>query len=383
MKFDSNRSLGLALVFVTAVIWVASSFITESLVTETPGSSREKLPPFLLTYLATSLFTLYLPFIHLRQWLEECWEAHVRRKESKETLGSGLIRNESYTAATWPKSKPSHANGAFFHQPTMMAAVWASPLWFAAQYTFNMSLASTSVTSNTVLSSTSTVFTFLLSIMLLKEPFHWIKLLCCFAAVGGTALITLADGENAAPSSVWGDGLAVISAMLYAGYTVVLRKKMPGKEGHEHVALFFGYVGLLCTVCLAPMVVILLGSHTMNVGHLPTSVFVLVLLEGLLDYVLADYFWAQAVLWLGPTVATLSLSVQIPMAAVAESIIGAATWLGSVSSILMTLGGTCLILAGFLGINLPQYQQPEISQEDDGGGSELPKSEDGPSASRV
>lgn len=45
---------------------------------------------------------------------------------------------------------------------------------------------------------------------------------------------------------------------------------------------------------------------------------------GLLDYVLSDYLWARAVMLLGPTVATLSLSVQIPLAAVADVVMGEA-----------------------------------------------------------
>lgn len=40
----------------------------------------------------------------------------------------------------------------------------------------------------------------------------------------------------------------VVSAGLYAGYTVVMRKRMPGEEAEEQVALFFGYVGLFSTV---------------------------------------------------------------------------------------------------------------------------------------
>ncbi len=45
------------------------------------------------------------------------------------------------------------------------------PLWYVAQLTFNLSLAHTSVTSNTVISSTSSLFTFLISMWLLSEAF--------------------------------------------------------------------------------------------------------------------------------------------------------------------------------------------------------------------
>lgn len=73
---------------------------------------------------------------------------------------------------------------------------------------------------------------------------------------------------------------------------------------------------------------------------------------GLLDYVLADYLWARSVMLLGPTVATLGLSVQIPMAAVAELMVGHPAWVKRASWIAMTLGGTGLILLGFVGVNM-------------------------------
>ena len=56
---------------------------------------------------------------------------------------------------------------------------------------------------------------------------------------------------------------------------------------------------------------------------------------------------------LGPTVATLGMSIQIPMAAGVDFILGRAKWLGSRKTTLMTLLGTFLILGGFCVINIP------------------------------
>jgi hypothetical protein len=58
------------------------------------------------------------------------------------------------------------------------------------------------------------------------------------------------------------------------------------------------------------------------------------------------------VLLLGPTIATLGLSVQIPVAAVVEAIIGHPKWLSSRAAMAMTLSGTALIMAGFVAGNL-------------------------------
>lgn len=58
-------------------------------------------------------------------------------------------------------------------------------LWFAAQFLFNQSLSLTSVTSNTILSSTSSLFTFALSMAFLKEPYSAAKMASIAACIGG------------------------------------------------------------------------------------------------------------------------------------------------------------------------------------------------------
>ncbi len=102
---------------------------------------------------------------------------------------------------------------------------------------------------------------------------------------------------------------------------------MPGEEAEDQVALFFGYLGLFNTVLLAPVVVLLLSMGVFSLSTIPREVYLVIILEGLLDYVLSDYLWARAVMILGPTVATLGLSVQIPMAAAADLAFGNAKWI--------------------------------------------------------
>jgi drug/metabolite transporter (DMT)-like permease len=80
-----------------------------------------------------------------------------------------------------------------------VAILQAAPLLFLAQYTFNISLALTNITSNTILSSTSSLFTFGLSVIVLKERITPRKLLCILACIAGTALVTLSDVEATKP----------------------------------------------------------------------------------------------------------------------------------------------------------------------------------------
>ena len=61
-------------------------------------------------------------------------------------------------------------------EPPLPGCVQVAPLWYLAQLAFNMSLAHTSVTSNTILSSTAALFAFGLAVLLLGEAFALRKL---------------------------------------------------------------------------------------------------------------------------------------------------------------------------------------------------------------
>lgn len=72
----------------------------------------------------------------------------------------------------------------------------------------------------------------------------------------------------------------------------------------------------------------------------------------MIDYVLGDYTWARAALLLGPTVATLGMNIQIPIATVGDLLLGHPHWLDSPTATAMAVVGTVAILAGVFGINL-------------------------------
>lgn len=81
-----------------------------------------------------------------------------------------------------------------------------------------------------------------------------------------------------------------------------------------------------------------------------------------MDYVVADYAWARAVLLLGPTVATLGTSIQVPLATVADVVLGHPHWLDSWRAVGLTAAGTALILGGVAGINLAPQTHSSIGR---------------------
>lgn len=105
-----------------------------------------------------------------------------------------------------------------------------------------MALAQTSVSSVTILSSLSGLFTLTLGSIFGIERFNTIRLLAVVASIFGVILVSKADDEiiptdninGGDPSysdpripkhAIVGDALAVLSALCYAMYTLLLKAK--------------------------------------------------------------------------------------------------------------------------------------------------------------
>jgi len=58
-----------------------------------------------------------------------------------------------------------------------------------------------------------------------------------------------------------------------------------------------------------------------NLWQLTGKIFGFLVLSGLCDNVLSDYLWARSVVLTSPTVATIGMSVTIPLAMLSDSLL--------------------------------------------------------------
>lgn len=118
--------------------------------------------------------------------------------------------------------------------------------------------------SNTILSSASSLFTFLVSLAFLGERFTWLKLFSVLLCMAGTIIVSLGDSQSGlatvASNPLLGDIFALASAGLYAVYITLIRKKLPdddGKSGEASTAQFLGFLGLFNVLIFLPVALIL------------------------------------------------------------------------------------------------------------------------------
>jgi solute carrier family 35 protein F5 len=338
-----DRALGLGFVVLVSVIWVVASFLVQDL-------EQLGVHPVVVTSISNSLFALYVPVYVLSRFLraEVSPDGHHHPKDPGYILPSLVDWRSDWRGAL----------EMLWDNQLFKAAAHVAPLWFFAQLTFNASLSATSVTSNTILSSTSALFTFLFSVFMLSERFTYFKLGCIIALMVGTVMVTssdaisgAADGESAADRrSVWGDLLCVVSAVLYGMYTVSIRKHIQGDDETVPMTLFFSFMGLMIMVTTVPLILIL-SLLGVPMGTMSLSIFGILVLKGCLDNVLSDYLWARSILLIGPTLATSGLALQVPIAVVSDAILAQPAWAGSVVTIVLTTVGGGVILGAFFGLN--------------------------------
>ncbi|KAF5480944.1 hypothetical protein F2P56_001645 [Juglans regia] len=386
--------LGLIYIVAVASIWIAASYVVQSVVDA--GVS-----PFLITYICNSLFVVYIPLVEIGRYLEDTYGSLWFWKKKKSGIlqdlreseqvvllgesdlgakainpsvlleegqishhGEGIGSEAEFVSheiqAALPDQDKANGNfdkrvdakGRWTRTRVAKVSLLICPFWFFAQLTFNFSLKYTTVTSNTILSSASSLFTFLVSLAFLGEMFTWVKLISVLLCMAGTIVVSLGDsqtGLTAASNPLLGDILAIVSSALYAVYITLIRKKLPdddGKSGHASMAQFLGFLGLFNLLIFLPVALILNFTKLEPFEVLTWEQFGLIIGKGLLDNVLSDYLWAKAVLMTTTTVATAGLTIQIPLAAIVDSVMGNAPHL-------MDYLGAFAVIIGFAGINIP------------------------------
>lgn len=174
-------ALGLAMIAAVVIIWVAASALVQVRGCVGRAAARGGPPtrhlaaraappqyiyqelhwdgPFFLTYLCNTLFAVYLPMVACSAALKQrCASSRraARRAcfDPPRPLSSSSRHHTLRDDADAGKSAGALGEQLSFHR-TARAALIICPMWFVANFSYNASLAFTSVTVNTILSTAS------------------------------------------------------------------------------------------------------------------------------------------------------------------------------------------------------------------------------------
>ncbi|GKY91505.1 hypothetical protein MPSEU_000122700 [Mayamaea pseudoterrestris] len=377
--------LGLLFIFLQCIVWILAAIITQYLYDALNFQS-----PFLMSYIGMSLLAVFLPVKLMQDRRNARTKDKAASIDSKITQSHQSANSDSKVSQSHQSSVASYADfsqettkasrisdyynliihqshnlihdhiSVWNHSKHVMAAAYIAPAMFGADWAFNAALSNTSVASATVLVSTQSVLVFLLAVFLRLEGYRHAKLVGVLLSVVGTALTAVQDSNESSSifdvgnddmmamssnnkSAVYGDLFAVLAAVGYAVYTIQVRVFCPQNEELYSMQLLLGYIGCFCFVPLLPVAIYILASAQIQ---LTWAIFGLILIKGAMDFVLTDYLLFRSIILTNATIATVGLGLTIPMAFLADAMLGKAV--GTV----LSFAGAVAVSIGFLVVNL-------------------------------
>ncbi|XP_073419936.1 solute carrier family 35 member F5 isoform X3 [Dendrobates tinctorius] len=371
--------LGILVLLLVDVIWVASSELTSYIF-------QEFNKPFFSTFAKTSMFVLYLlGFVIWRPWRYQCAK-RLRGKHTNlfadaenyfpacaadgavnHTLSDPLyvpvkfhdLQNEKILAVNDDKSakKPrvrfsnlmevrqlpsSQALEAklsrMLHPPVRdsEAAMRTSGklticqvakisfffcfVWFLANYSYQEALSDTQVAIVNIISSTSGLFTLILASIFPSnsgDRFTLSKLLAVILSIGGVVLVSLSGSGRSRDKDTIGSLWSLLGAVLYAVYIVMIKRKVDREEKLD-IPMFFGFVGLFNLLLLWPGF-FLLHYTKFEAFEFPNKlVWIYLVINGLVGTVLSEFLWLWGCFLTSSLVGTLALSLTIPLSIIAD-----------------------------------------------------------------
>jgi solute carrier family 35, member F5 len=355
-KARRSHITGIVLISCVAFLWVGSSELTQVIYGE---SDFDK--PLFLTYFTISFFAVYLV-----GFLRASWRAALRAPSfsneykavendsqastPNEELAGSLAKDPELAGAV---EKALPLNG----RTVLRAAFAIGPVFFLADYTFNWCLGRTTVASSSTIATTSTLFSLLLGALMGAERFSVPKLVSSVMTILGVAIISRHDSKGGKGGGMLGDLGAVLAAMLYSLYTVLFKLYFPSEGSSSDTAMLFGIIGGFVAITLWPLL-FLFDLAKWETFTLPTTrTLGLLSINAVLGTVLSDYLWALSVSLTTPVIATLALSLTLPLSLLCDYVFR------SVKFTTPYIFGVLLVLGGVIAANIDEALARGNAQE--------------------
>nr|CCC49480.1 conserved hypothetical protein [Trypanosoma vivax Y486] len=351
--------LGVFLIICVAFIWTYASVLIQYIFQEMKYGK-----PYFMTYFNTNAFAVNtFGFLFVKSWRRLPWkndkedapiyliDPALQKLYNAKGMGPDDIDEENKTRSAGGEHNVGIKPYSKFK--VFKCACFFCPIWFAANYLFNMSLSLTSVSSVTVLSSTSCVWTFIIALCLFDQRVSVVSVTAVGLTVAGSAMIAYSDLSKGDNHGITGDILSITSAMLYAIYTSVIKWHAPDDDRYS-VIMMFGMVGAINLLTFWLGLVILHFSEAETFEFPNWVQFLLLFTNALVGTNLSDILWARAVLLTSPVVATVGLVLTTPISMVSDLLIKKAVFNT------LYIFGALFLAIGFITINL-ESKLPSLS----------------------
>lgn len=174
---DRQYLIGIVFILLCACLWAGSSVLIQYIYSDLSFNS-----PFLLTYLATSLLSLHLPYFHGKEWIKRLYNSgsitfstrigsqYGRNEDSRSLIGVSsaefclteekngedgsnvdISDGDQYRNKSDDSTSTSTVEEYASDYEVLKPALIIAPIWFLANCLYNYSLLMTTVSSSTVI----------------------------------------------------------------------------------------------------------------------------------------------------------------------------------------------------------------------------------------
>lgn len=341
----NNWWKGIVFLQIVVICWITSSFLLSRLF-------KTYNHPIFVTYCSVSACSVYLLPL-LKKTLQQYLERYISKDKPLRKSGNTIHLNDSNEEDNDIVSENTVPIGYI-----MKLSLIFGTIWFLANLTTNASLSYTTVTLQTILSSTASFFTLLFSVLLQIDRINCKRLFGIILSFTGIVLIVLnkdTAGNNISAGSddnsidiekkniIVGNLLAIMGAMIYGCYSSLFKLNISGSQMKKKnsyrtndnitttvtatneklpsVQIIIGFIGFFTMVVLWPVIFI---ADYLNIENfeLPTdSITILLIAINCIITIISNYCWASAIKNTTPLTVTVGLSFTIPLSMIMEFLI--------------------------------------------------------------
>lgn len=303
----SNYKLGVLLIICSITTWIIGLELV-NVVLKSDGYTK----PFFFAIIVGSCFSLnFLPDIYY--WLTKSHNQLEidERGLDKQGLDKFLDQNDFQQPSQLTKRE------------VLVLAFQISLVYFSYNLCILESLQFTSASNQTVIGTTSSIFTVFIGAYLKFDRFSLKKLFCVFASLLGVFLINYSESKKEAglddnifqPRNPFlGNCFALVGAFMYATYLILMKMKCGMGDKTTNERQLFGYVGVI-TILLGIPTLFIVDLFDIEKFEFPPpdkSTLIAICINGVFS-VISDYTSVLAMLLTSPLVVSLSLTTAIPI----------------------------------------------------------------------
>ena len=199
-------------------------------------------------------------------------------------------------------------------------------LWLCGQVVYVMSLMYTSMGTNTAVSSSSSAFSFIFSMLILGYAFRWLSGLGVPVTIAGVVLTALfrADGPSdpaeSAPivETVEGILMAVSAAGCFGLFSCLFKKWI---VNDQYGGIVFGSFGLVAFAVGLPFIVIAHFSGLQTFVVPDWKVWLIVTGDAIMCCFVNNVCLSRAFIYLTPVTVLVGLTITVPLSVFADAVI--------------------------------------------------------------